>query len=107
MNATTCDMERGFVRFVANAYSDAAGVNLQIVDALNLKTALKVLDVIKPEFPGCTFSVTRYAEEMSGLSALKCQQERLNDVLGYVTTCERPGDMFLQLIGYRHQSTEG
>ena len=101
------DTQNNFIRYVANAYSEDMGINFQIVDALNPETALKVLEVIKPEFPDCTFSVTRYANELSGLSALKCQQERLNDVLGYVATCESPGDTFLQLIGYRQQSTEG
>ena len=100
------DMERGFVRFVANIYSEAMGVNLQMVDTLSLETALQVLAFIKPEFPDCTFSVTRYACEMDELPALKNQQDRLNNVLGYVATCEHPGTALLRLIGYHQRATE-
>jgi hypothetical protein len=106
MSATTCDMERGFIRFVANAYSDDMGVNFQIMESLSRDTALKVLEIIKPEFAGYTFSITQYACEMAELPASKRQHDRLNDALGYVTTCEKPGDALLRLIGYRTQSTE-
>jgi hypothetical protein len=101
MASDTFDIEHGFFRFVANVYSEARGLSFQIMETLNLDTTLKGLELIKPEHPDCTFSVTRYVCERGELPASKGLHARINDVLVYVTTCEKPGDALQRLIGYR------
>jgi hypothetical protein len=96
-----CDMERGFIYYMPTVHSEEMGVSFQQCPALDMETAVRELEILKPEYPDCTFSVSRFAGEMHELPKLKRQHERLIDMMSFVETAERPGAALLDVIRQR------
>ncbi|GAB3471332.1 hypothetical protein GCM10027398_21760 [Azotobacter salinestris] len=89
----------GFAQaYVAIHFPD--GLRRTMPGVISGALAGELLKMLRPEFPGCTLSISRIPRELRNFPEAERESDRVKDLVIRLRGSHRPGHEFLRLIGY-------